>query len=259
MFKRLTTSLTKPPLAVFFMKDSWGKVILYLILLPTLLMLPAWLKILVNPGMSLDRYQQLMTAIEKDLTLSNTLIVDGTLITTETAKTQFEHFEININSYEPTQDKIHFVFLSNDLAIYVIGTEITRASYETIGLENYDFSDTTSDNRLILASGIRALYEENAIFTTSEIFLAYFKGLFDFVFYALIMTLFMMIFTRALPIPFGMRFKLSIYLTTIAIFIELLALLFSTPALTYLAIPILYIWHFWAYKSIKVIDKGLTI
>ena len=259
MFKRLTTSLTKPPQAVFFMKDSWGRVILYLLFVPLFLMIPSWLKGLVNPGMTLSRYELMVSAISKDIQLNETSITEGILQTSEEAEASFEYFQINIGSYTPTKDKIHFVFLPQDIALYVADIEIQRTSYQSIGLENYDFSDHTAQNVRLLATGIKTFYNQTSLFQTAEAFLAYFSGLFDLLFYALLMSFFVMMFTRHLPIPFPLRFKLSVYLSSIYVVVELVSLLFNSPAISYLVIPLLYVWHYWAYRSIKIVDRGLTV
>ena len=259
MFKRLTTSLTKPPLAVFFMKDGWGRVILYLLLIPLFLVVPAWLSQMINPGMRLDRYERLVEAIQKDLILSNAEIVDGILTTEDNAKAPFDYFQLVLGDYVPVQDKIQFVFLPQDLAVYIADVEIARTRYDEIGLTQYDFKNNSAENVRLLASSIRTVYDDTTLFKTSELFLAYFGGLFDFIFYALLMALFMMLFTRQLPIPFFPRLKLSVYLSTVFVVVELAAILFNSGFISYLTIPVLYIWHFWAYRSIKIIDQGLTI
>jgi hypothetical protein len=257
MFKRLTTSLTKPPLAVFFMKDKWPRVILYLLLIPMFLMIPSWMKSLISPGMSLDRYERMVNAISQDFVLEDTAITDGMLITDVQATATFDYFNIIIGDYTLEQDKIQFVFLPQDLALYVANMEISRTSYATLGLDNHDFSDGSVSNVRRLASAIKLFHDDIGLFSTAEIFVAYFTGLFDYIFYALLMTLFMMVFTRQLPLPFGMRLKLSIYLSTLYVFVELLAILFGVVWIEYLIIPLLYIWHFWAYRSIKIVDRGL--
>ena len=259
MFKRLTTSLTKPPLAVFFMKDRWGRVILYLLLIPLFLVVPAWLQSIVNPGMRLDRYERLVEAIQEDLIMKNAEIVDGVLTTDENTQANFDYFQLVLGDYQPVQDKIQFVFLPQDLAVYIADVEISRSTYEELGLANFDFKNNSTENVRLLASSVRILYDETSLFKTSEMFLAYFGGLFDFIFYALLMALFMMLFTRQLPIPFFPRLKLSVYLTTVFVIVELAAILFNSALVSYLVIPVLYFWHFWAYRSIKIVDQGLTI
>ncbi|HOI85921.1 MAG TPA: DUF1189 family protein [Acholeplasmataceae bacterium] len=257
MFKRLTTSLTKPPLAVFFMKDKWPRVILYLLLIPMILMIPAWMKSLISPGMTLDRYERMVSAISQDLVLEDTAIVDGTLITTQTSIATFDYFNLVVGDFTADQNKIYIAFLPQDMALYVANMEINRASYTSLGLEQHDFSDGSVANVRLLASAIKDFHDELGLFTTAEIFVAYFTGLFDYAFYAILMTLFMSIFTRQLPIPFGMRLKLSIYLTTLYVIVELLAILFGSFWIEYLIIPLLYVWHFWAYRSIKIVDPGV--
>lgn len=259
MFKRLSTSLTKPPLAVFFMKDRWGRVILYLLLIPLFLVVPAFIQSLVNPGMRLDRYEALVEAIQSDFILVDTVIVDGTLTTSANSSAVFDYFQLTLTNPEPIQDKIQFVFLNEDLAIYVADIEISRIDYDDINLTNFDFSDPSTTNVRMLASSVKNFYDQTELFNSAEMFLAYFGGLFDYVFYTVLMALFMMLFTRQLPIPFRMRLKLSVYLTTIFVIVELLAILFNSGLISLFTIPVLYFWHFWAYRSIKIIDKGLTI
>lgn len=257
MFKRLTTSLTKPPLAVFFMKDSWPRVILYFLLIPVLLMIPAWMKSLISPGMSLERFERMVTSLSESFVIEEAIIIDGQLQTSSQAVASFDYFHIVMGDFSPSQDKIYLVFLERDLALYVANMEINRASYGEIGLEAHDFSDGSVSNIRRLASAIKVFHDDIGLFATAEIFVAYFVGLFDYLFYAILMTLFMMIFTRQLPIPFGMRLKLSIYLTTLYVVVELIAILFGSLWIEYLIIPLLYIWHFWAYRSIKIVDRGL--
>ena len=259
MFKRMTTSLTKPPLAVFFMKDSWGRVILYLLLIPLFLMLPTWLESTVNPGMKLDRYELLVETIQKDFILEDTKIVDGILTTNQNKTASFEYFQLTIGNQEASSDKIQIVFLEEDLAIYMTDIEILRKDYDDLGLSQFDFSIVGSSNARVLANAIRTFYNTTNLFTTTEVFISYFVGLFDYIFYAILMALFMLMFTRSLPIPFRFRLKLSVYLSTIFVVIDLLAALFKVPAISYLIIPVLYIWHFWAYRSIKIVDQGLTL
>ena len=181
MFKRLTTSLTKPPLAVFFMKDRWGKVILYPLLIPLIFVIPTWLQQTINPGMRLDRYELLVDAIQQDLILSDASIVGGTLETSETKKATFDYFEIVLGEYQPVQDKIQFVFLPNDLAVYIADIEMSRSTYVELGLETFDFNNNSEENVRLLAASIRTLYNETSLFKTTEMFLAYFSGLFDFI------------------------------------------------------------------------------
>ncbi|MDY0294173.1 MAG: DUF1189 family protein [Acholeplasmataceae bacterium] len=259
MFKRLSTSLTKPPLAVFFMKDRWGRVILYLLLIPLFLVVPAFIQSLINPGMRLDRYEALVQAIETDFILTDTQIVDGVLSTSANTTAAFDYFQLTLMNPEPIQDKIQFVFLNEDLAIYVADIEISRMDYDDINLSNYDFSDNSTGNVRMLASSVKTFYDQTQLFNSAEMFLAYFGGLFDYVFYTFLMALFMMLFTKQLPIPFSLRLKLSVYLTTIFVIVELVAILFNSGFISFLTIPVLYFWHFWAYRSIKIIDKGITI
>ena len=79
MFKRLTTSISHPPQTVFFMKDSWKRIVLYVLLLPILLIIPTLIQLYADPSMNLRRYELLTQAVKDDFRTSNASIVDGTL------------------------------------------------------------------------------------------------------------------------------------------------------------------------------------
>jgi hypothetical protein len=69
------------------------------------------------------------------------------------------------------------------------------------------------------------------------------------------LSLLSMMFMMKAPIPLKFRFKLSVYLTTIVIVLELVGLLFTVD-LGFLTFLGGYIYHLWAYRSIKIIDTG---
>ncbi|MFP4187178.1 MAG: hypothetical protein ACLFSU_03295, partial [Acholeplasmataceae bacterium] len=91
MFTRIRTSLTKPPLAVFFIKDSWGKVIRHLIFVPLILLLPLFLSALIRPGMDPERYQLMKDAIEKDIVGTDASIESGRLSDPEPTRADFAY------------------------------------------------------------------------------------------------------------------------------------------------------------------------
>jgi hypothetical protein len=255
MFKRMTTSLSKPPLAVFFMKDSWARALLYLFFIPLLLTIPLLIQSAIKPGMTISRYDNLVQSIQKDFTAANTTIQNGTLIYESETKAKFDHFTLYIGNIEMDQSSIAMRFETSDLVLYMNRVEIERMSYGDIQLLNHDFSDNSLENSRKLASSIRLFYNEQDAFIIADIMLVYLFGLYDYTFYVLLMAIMMMIFVPRIQIPFRYRFKLSIYLSTILIFLQLALSLFGLSQLDFLGVFALYFYHIWAYRSMKTVQK----
>ena len=66
--------------------------VLYLLFVPLFFMIPTWLKSTINPGMSLNRFETMVSAIKEDIHLDAAIITDGVLTTTESAVTNFDYF-----------------------------------------------------------------------------------------------------------------------------------------------------------------------
>jgi len=256
MFKRMTTSLSKPPLAVFFMKDSWGRALLYLFFIPILLTIPLLIQSSIKPGMTLSRYENLVQVIQKDFTAQNTTIENGILTYETEKKAKFDHFTLYLGNTAMDQSSIAIRFETNDLVLYMNRLEFDRISYEDINLFDHDFSDSSLENSRKLASSIRLFYNEQDAFVIADVMLVYLFGLYDYIFYVLLMAIMMMIFVPRIQIPFRYRFKLSIYLSTVLIFLQLALSLFGLSQLGFLGVFALYFYHIWAYRSMKTIQKG---
>jgi len=256
MFKRMATSLSKPPLAVFFMKDSWGRALLYLFFIPLLLTIPILIQSSINPGMNVTRYDLLVQVIQTDFTAPNTTIQNGILTYETDIKAKFDHYTLYIGDLEIDQATIAFKFETSELVFFMNRVEFDRISYEEINLLDHDFSDNSLENSRKLASSIRLFYNEHDALMVADIVLVYLFGLYEYVFYVLLMAIMMMILVPQIQIPFRYRFKLSIYLSTILIFLLLVFSLFGLSKLDFLGVFALYFYHIWAYRSMKTVQKG---
>jgi hypothetical protein len=259
MFKRLATSLSRPPQAVFFMKDTWGKVILYLFFVPLFLVLPVILYASIDSSMKLSRYELMVKALEENFIVDDTVIVDGVLSYVEPVSARFDHFSLYIGTQSHERATINFIFEEQHLVMYMSNVEFNRMTYQQIQLENHDFSDDSPVNIRNLAASIRLFYEHQPEILYTDILLTYLFGLFDYLFYALLMGFMMLLFIPRIQLPFKFRFKLSVYLTTIWIFFQLITALFGIQEINSLGIIVLYIYHIWAYRSMKVISKGVNL
>ena len=256
MFKRMTTSLTRPPLAVFFMKDTWGKAILYLFMIPLWITIPTLINLSINPGMNVSRYESMISAISQDLMIEDAVIEAGILSYETAAKTTFEYFAIYLGEQTLARETLNFVLSENRITLQASGIEIGYRTYESLGLLDFDFSNKEEANVRVLASVIKQMYDEQRNIHAMDFFLAYFLGLFDYVMIVLFMSFLMMVFTSSVQLPYMYRLKLSIYLSTIYIVSYLIFMLFKLPGLDFISIGLVSFYHIWAYRSMKVIPNG---
>lgn len=257
MIKKFMTSLSKPPLTIFFIRDSWFKVIFYVIFVTFLIVVPTIIKSTINPTMDLQRYQNMQSTLKSDFIIENAQIIDGTLSYEGSGSFSFDYFNVYLGGNEFSNNSVNFVFEENDLAIYVVDIEIDRQSYESLNLEDYDFSSTDDQDITKLSVALKQMYEQQSFIMTAEIFATYFLTLFDYVFIALLMALLMVFFINKIPMPFSLRFKLSLYLTTVYGVMQLILVLFSATYLNFISLIAVYIYHVWTYRSIKIIPKGV--
>lgn len=257
MFKKFTTSLSKPPLTIFFIKDSWFKVIFYMLFVTFLVVIPGFIKIAVNPTMDYNRYQNMQAILEKEFIIENTQITDGKLTYETIRKVNFEFFEVYLGTQNLATNKVNFVFEEEHIAVYMTNVELDKLDYESLGLYNFDFSSTEQAELTRLSVALKMMYERQDIVFVAEVFANYFLLIVDYVFLVLLMAVLMSVFVGRIPMPFSMRFKLSVYLTTIYAVIQLVLVLFGAPGLSILGYFAVYFYHVWAYRHMKIIPKGV--
>ncbi len=257
MFKKFTTSLSKPPLTIFFMKDSWFRVIFYVIFVTFLIVLPSLIKVTINPSMEYQRYQTMQELIKSDFRVDNAEIKDGILTYEAFGETSFDYFSIYLGKNVLNSRTLNFVFEEENLVLYMVDVELDRLSYKTLNLENYDFSSTENADIVRLSVALKHAYEKQTFILIGEVFATYIITLLDYLFIALFMSVLMVFFVSQIPMPFMYRFKLSLYLSTIYAVLQLILILFNASGLNILGIMAVYFYHVWAFRSIKIIPKGV--
>lgn len=257
MFKKFTTSLSKPPLTIFFIRDSWFKVIFYVIFVTFLMITPTLIKTVVNPTMDINRYKEMQSNMKSDFIVENAQITEGVLTFEAFGSFSFDYFNVYLGNSNLSNNSINFVFEEKDLVIYVVDIEIDRQSYTSINLDNYDFSSTDDQDIVKLSVALKKMYEAQSFIWMTEILATYFLTLFDYILISLLMTVLMVFFIKRIPMPFRLRLKLSFYLTTVYGVMQLILILFNATYLSFLALFAVYIYNVWTYKSIKIIPKGV--
>lgn len=257
MFKKFTTSLSKPPLTIFFMKDSWFKVIFYVIFVTFLIVIPSFIKIAVNPNMDYLMYEDMKETLEKEFIIDHAQIIDGTLTYESYQVVDVDYFKIYLGNQNLNPNSINFVFEETSIAVYVMDIELDRVSYQTLNLESYDFGSTEPSEITRLSVALKQVYEEQTMLLYAEVFAYYLFTLIDYVLVALFLAVIMTMFVKRVPMAFSMRLKLSLYLTTIYAVIQLILVLFNASYLNILGMIAAYIYHNLAYRSITIIPKGV--
>lgn len=255
MFKRLATSITRPPLAVFFIKDTWVKIILYLFFIPLIMTLPLMLKTMIDPGMNQSRFERMTAIIRSDFQIENTKIESGILTLGASKTATFDFFTLRMGAMESDTQSVVIHFEETDLVFRFRGFEFGRKSYLDLGLSEYDFSIATSANSMILGAAIRILYNEIGTFGISDVTLSFMYNLFDYVLYVFLMAVLMIFFAQELEFSFVERVKLSTYLSSIFGISQLMLALFGIQGAEVVSMILLYGFHLWAYRNIHIVRK----
>jgi len=258
MFKRLTTSLSRPQFAVFFIKDSWIRTILYILILPLFLIIPALITVIASDEMSIERYQMMVESIETDFRVENAVITDGVLTFEASKKMTFDYFSFYMGEQSYSNQTINFIFEETEIAIYISNVELDRESYVALGLINHDFSLTDTTSLRQISTAMKILMERQDIIPFMDVSLTYTIGLLDYLFITILMSLLMVFFSQRVQLPILLRFKLSVYLSTIWIFSELILKLFKLSNLGFISLFIVYFYHLFTYRSMNIITKGVN-
>lgn len=258
MFKKITTSLSKPPLVIFFIKDAWKHVVLYILFLPLILIIPSIVISFTQSAMTNDMYDAVYQTVKQSFRFDDVVLSDYTLTYQEPYTISLDTFDLSIGQYE-NSTAISFVFETQGVSIYALGQEVNYHSYESLGIASIDFSSTESKDIHALSLMIKNIYQEQTFFIIGNLVFQYFLYLFDYLIIVLIMTvLSKMMLPMGMKVPFKTQFKLSAYLSTIYVFSNLVLILLGLYAYNFLSITLVYIYHLWAFRSIKVIPKGAS-
>ncbi|HBG32288.1 MAG: hypothetical protein A2084_03900 [Tenericutes bacterium GWC2_39_45] len=257
MFKRLATSLSRPQFAVFFIKDSWIRTILYILLLPLFLIIPALITSVATDEMSVERYTMMVEAVETDFRIENASITDGVLSFEGSKKMSFDYFSFYVGDQDYGMQTLNFVFEETELVLFVSNVELDRETYVALGLLNHDFSLVDSTSIRELSTALKIFMERQDIIGFMDVSLNYTIGLLDYLFITILMSLLMVFFSQRVQLPILLRFKLSVYLSTIWVFSELVLKLFSLENLEFISIFTVYFYHLFTYRSMNIVTKGV--
>lgn len=256
MFKKFITSLSKPQQTIFFLTDSWFRVIGYLLTITLIISVPPLIKLAIKPEMDMSTYEELKSALKSDWVQQPASIVDGTLTMEGLAVTDFGGYNIYLGERSEYQWAVNFVFGEKELKVYVRDIPVSAHRYETLALENYDFNTLDNGEITKLSVAIKTVYEKEKVLLFGEIFGQYFLNVLDYVFVAFMLTIAFYFFNYQLQMNFTLRFKFAFYLSSIYVVMRLLLSLFNLEALNPIAVLITALYHFVAFRAIKLVPRG---
>ena len=222
-------------------------------------MIPMFITILVDSNMSIDRYETMTQAIKEDFRVENASIVDGVLAYETPAKATFSDlFTLYLGDQELDNRTFNFVFEENRMIFYIAEIQIDQVSYSELNLLNHDFNSTDAEELRTINLALKTYIEQQSYITFVDFTVQYIFGLMDYLFIVLLMSLMMFIFVARVQIPYKLRFKLSVYLSTIWIFSEFTLSLFHMEELEFISMIFVYVYHILAYRTFKVINKAVN-
>jgi len=241
------------------MKDRWSSIILYILILPIFMVLPSIVSLINQPAMSADLYQELYEVMSSDFRFDDVTLENYTLNYTEIKHANVGVFDLSIGAYEDPL-VANYVFKTEGISVYYLGQELNYYSYESLSLETYDFTSTESSNLHMISILIKNIYQQQTVIIVSDLILQYFVYVLDFLIVILIMSVLSRLLAPAtlINIPFSLRFKMSVYLSTIYILSNFVLVLLGYYALNFISMILVYVYHLWAYRSIKVLPKGVN-
>lgn len=255
MFSRLRTIISKAPLAVFFLKDRWFRVIFYVLFVSLIAILPMTFKQVVGNDTQKSRLDSFQTALSH-LTISQIKIENYQLTYQNDADARVDFFRFVVGDKPHTMNAVHIVFANEGIKVVIAGQVINEATYFSLGINDIDFTKMTRSENRFIAFQINELLRDIPIVFAIDLVGQYMVVLIDYLFIALMLALMSSLFFLNVKIPFADRFKLSLYLTTMYVLSQFFLTLIGYEQLSFISIIIVYIYHVWTYRSIRLVPRG---
>lgn len=255
MFYRLKTIISKAPHAIFFMKDRWLRVISYMLFISIIAVLPLIIKTVTTKDMPNDRYLNIQTAVTY-LEDANMKIEDYQLSFQKGAEIQVDFLKFAVGTSTNSMTAFFVLFDTEGLKLIMANQVLNQKSYFQLELNDLDFNNLSQSQVRYVAFKLKEFINEVELVFFVDIVGQYFAVVLDYIFIALILALMSTFFFPLVQTPFSAKFKLSIYLGTMYIFSDFFLTLFGLQNLTFISIIVVYIYHMWVYRSIRIIPKG---
>lgn len=255
MLRKFMTSLSNPSMAIFFAKDAWSKIFLYIFLLPFFLILPGIIVLSVQPTMAVYMYEDISNAMLTEFRFDDVTLDDYTLTYGETKTIELQNFNISMGEIISPY-MVTFNFETDGIGVYLAAQQLDFMTYQELNFRTHDFTSTKSEDISQISIALKDVYEQQTFLFAFDMIVQYFIYVVDFLVVIFIMTLLSSLLSPMIRIPFKIRFKMSTYISTIYIFSNFVLILLGLYSLNAISMILVYGYHFWAYRKIKIFPKG---
>lgn len=254
MIRKLRISISKPKMTVFFIKDRFSSVILYMLLLTTLLIIPNLIKISVNKDFDIERKDKLHETFKA---FNDFSFEDGKLIVTKYENAYFDTFNISLGRTD-LEMRFNIIFSDEELIFYAATRELKRTSYKDLGLNNFVLNKDNLPNYQILTNIVTDFVKSESSIYVADIFYDYFVGLMDYILISVMLVFMTMFFPINLKLSFINRLTLTIYLMSSWVLSQLIVKLFQIEFLEIISLVIVYIYHVILYRFLKTVKVEIV-
>lgn len=258
MLKRIRDSITTPQTTFTYIKDSFKRVFVYILLMALIMSLPVILAGFFTKESFFPSDTSINGGFNNYIISDDLSIENGKLVNEKNLVNAFNYQEYYYAIKQIPQVSNGYVILFEEegISVYAVLNSITKVkidyqTYNDLEISNLEFK---SQNSIIFARAINGMLVENNIMITGKIIFAIFTNLVDYVMLALLLAAFSS-FTRNLNLKFSDHFKINSYTLTIYALITLIMHLFQVSILYYVALIMGFMFQSRAYRSIFMIRQ----
>lgn len=256
MYQRFINTISNPKLVFLYVKDSFLRIVSYIILMSLIISIPVILIGITNKSMLFPSQSTIRTNIESNFYNPNIRVVDGILVNDLDTNLEISNsFSVDNFTYVigdiPNSTQIFLVaFEKEGISLYTNVSTMSRVLLSTTKYtQDFEFSH---EYNYLISNMLVNVVNDNPLILSTIISAHILGNIFDYIFLALILSLMAMLF-KSLPLPFKAHFKVSIYIMSTWAIVTLILSLFNLTSLSFIAIIIAYVYQTIAYGSIRLV------
>lgn len=255
MYQRFKRGLFIPSELAIYLNDTWLKVWVYFFLLVTIASLPFLMVSYGSYGFS--NAEKIAFKDNYVTTLSGShQIVDGELFIASENLGNARFLRLDIYTIgivntptSPEYQGIRMIFTSNGIRLSTLQVPNRLYSYSELGIENFDFSNYSTQNIDQLIRALDIIVKDHHVTTkVYQTFLILGSTFIELMFFVLISAAF-----AKQMMPFNLKFKIAVYVLTVYVITSLFALILNTGIFIFIGIILMMIYMRLAFSKLNII------
>lgn len=254
MYQRFKNSISSPKMVFFYIKDSFLRVFGYILLLSLLLTIPFFIIAATNKDLLFPDSGTIKNGFETNFVSDEISVVEGKLIKPDNYSSSF-----NVDNYSFVIGVVpsgsgSFVIRFEEKQVVLYTNAQGQVMVPIFGLDYVEDFKFTTENVNLMYSHVNSLVNENGYLLAVTLSTFYVTAIFQILIFALIMSFIASAFKK-LPLRFSGHFKVAIYLLTPWVIFVTIINLFGLQFLSMFGLLIIYVYHYLAYKSVKIVTN----